>query len=200
LSAASSNPKARINWDEVRERLRASEQALREALTENPERTQAAYQKRAIQLAKPQSLPDAKALISVLVFSLQEERYAIPLSQLAEVRAFAGSTPVPGASPEFLGVINLRGELRPVIDLSRIILRAATAAPASGYVLMLRGCVHETGLRVDRIDDLQTIPQESLGPSLEGSYTKRISGETLMLVDVDKLRAELFPKEELSIA
>lgn len=135
-----------------------------------------------------------------MVFSLQHERFAIELSELAEILPLGRCTPVPGASSEFLGVINVRGDLRPVVDLGRIVMRVENGTAPSGIVLMLRAPGREIGLKVDQVESLREIPREIVGASEQGKYTKRIAGETLLLLDVEKVLAEVFSREELSIA
>jgi purine-binding chemotaxis protein CheW len=187
-----------INWEQVRERLRASEHALEEALAENPARIQAAYRKRATQLANGQAGNETRLTsTSVLLFSLRQERYAVELSELAEVLPLARCTSVPGAAPAFVGVINLRGELRPVVDLARIILRAENAAAVSGFVLMLRRSGREIGLKVDQLEGLLEIARDTADSPEQGKYTKRIAGETMLLIDVERVLAKVFSEEEL---
>jgi hypothetical protein len=114
--------RAPIDWALVRTRVRASEAALEEAAADNPVRLEAAYRERAVRLAKVEARPKAAAAgLPALVFRLNKERYAIELKEVAEVLPLAGCTPVPGSPPEFLGVINLRGELRAVLDLGRLL-------------------------------------------------------------------------------
>ena len=116
-----------------------------------------------------------------LVFSLQHERFAIELSELAEILPLGRCTPVPGTSPEFLGVINVRGELRPVVDLGHIVMRVENAIAPSSVVLMLRRPGREIGLKVDQVESLQEIPRGTVGAPEQGKYTKRVAGETLLL-------------------
>ncbi|HTF63129.1 MAG TPA: chemotaxis protein CheW, partial [Edaphobacter sp.] len=189
--------KSGINWEQARERLRASEHALAEALAENPARIEAAYRKRAAQLANSQARREPRtAAASALVFNLHQERYAIELSELAEVLPLGRCTRVPGAAPEFLGVISVRGELRPVIDLGRMILRVENGTAASSLVLMLRGPGREIGLKVDHVQGLREIPREKVGPPEQAKFTKRITGETLLLLDIESVLAAIFSGEE----
>jgi purine-binding chemotaxis protein CheW len=183
-----------IDWEQVRERLRASEHALAEALTENPARVEAVYRKRAAQLAKEQTRSDPRtAGVSALVFSLRQERYAIELGELAEVLPLGRFTPVPGAAA-FTGVINLRGELRPVVDLGRMVLHLENGTATSGFVLMLRRPGREIGLKVDQLEGLGEIRREKVGAPEEGKYTRSIAGEKLSLLDVEKVLKEVFPE------
>lgn len=186
---------AAIDWENVRSRLRASERALEEVLAEGPERIEAAYHQRAIRLAERQAEHEpASTGVPMLVFRLAQERYAIELQEVAEVLSFARCTPVPGGPPHFLGVINLRGDLRPVLDLGRLLATSEHGNSDSGFVLMLRRPGQEIGLKVDRIEELREVRREdSNGPG--GRYVKGVASGVLMLLSVDAVLGEVFLKE-----
>jgi purine-binding chemotaxis protein CheW len=189
--------RASIDWELVRRRLRASERALEAALAENPERIEAAYRQRAVRLADGQAMQGpVSAGLPVLIFRLAQERYAIELQDLAEAIPFAHCSAVPGSSPPVLGVINLRGELRPVLDLCRLLALSENGDRDSGFVLVLRRRGQQIGLRVDRIEELREIrPEELSGPG-QANYVKGIASDALMLLNVEALLAEVFSKEE----
>jgi len=178
--------KTRINWEEVRKQLRAGELALEESLSENPARIQAVFRKRAEQLA--QRTATQTPSISVLIFALQAERYAIPLKELAEVLPLRECTPVPGTPPEYLGVINRHGELRPVLDLARIISpQSGVETQTPGFVLMLRKPGPQIGLRVDRVEGLRDISAQQTDNAWQGNYATKIAGEPLLLLDLPRV-------------
>jgi len=186
-----------VNWEQVRSRLRASEEALEEALRAGPQRIQIAYQQRAVRLAKTQASPTAVSPgLPVIIFRLARERYAIELKYLAEVLPFTRCTPVPGAPPQFLGVINLRGELRGVLDLSQLLALPESESTKSGFILMLRRSGLGVGLKVDSIEDLYEIRPEELTRPMQANYLKGLASGTLPLLDADILLADVFSKEE----
>jgi purine-binding chemotaxis protein CheW len=167
----------------VRGRLRRSEEALQAALSYSPERMKAVFRRRAIQLAvKPAEARPASQSIPALIFGLGQERYAIPLQDIAEVLPFNGCTEVPGAPAQFLGIINLRGEIRPVIDLSRVICGGASTD--SGVVLILRRSV---GLKVDKAEELRHIRSDEVTPPVRGQCVRPFVSGTLALLDVETL-------------
>jgi chemotaxis signal transduction protein len=181
-----------IDWDDVRRQLRRSEDALRETQSENSERMKAVFRRRAIQLAaEPPEARPASQNIPALIFGLGQERYAIPLGDLAEVLPFKGCTAVPGAAAEVLGVISLRGEIRPVIDLSRVLSGSASAD--SGAILMLRRPV---GLKVDRVEELRHIASGGITPPLPGHCVRTLVSGTLALLDVEAMFSALFSAKE----
>jgi len=56
----------------------------------------------------------------LLLFALGGESYAFPLEQVREVVKPGPITPVPSIPEHILGVMNLRGEILPVLDLKRL--------------------------------------------------------------------------------
>lgn len=54
---------------------------------------------------------------NVIVFALEGSRYAVELRWVREVITLGFVTPVPGAPPEIVGVVNVHGTVTPVLDL-----------------------------------------------------------------------------------
>ena len=188
---------ARIDWEQARSRLRSSERALEEALAESPERIEAAYRQRAARLAKVLDQPGpVSAGLPVLVFRVARERYAIALEEVAEALPFAGCTRAPGSPAQFRGVINVRGELRAVLDLATLLSLSENGDRDSGFVLMLRRQGREIGLKVDGIDELLEIRPEELSVPAQGNYVKGIASSALMLLNVQAVLAAVFSREE----
>src|SRR5580658_783747 len=63
------------------------------------------------------------------------ERYGVDLSDVAEVLPPVRATPVPGAAAAFAGVINVHGEIRPVLDLRRFLGMAASPSDDAPVIL-----------------------------------------------------------------
>ncbi len=182
----------RIDWAAVRSRVQNSERLLEEALQDTPHRIETAYERRAARLAEPPL--DRRLLaarIPVLVFTLAQERYAVELKEVAETLPLSACTPVPGAPPHLLGVINLRGELRGVVDLGHLIGVNTVEEKESGFVLILARSGRQIGCKVDRIEDVREIPSQELSACAQGKYTRSIAAGALMLLDVDAVLAEV---------
>ena len=188
---------AGIDWERVRSRLRASERALEEALSESPERIQAAYRQRAVRLAKVHGEPgQVSAVVPALVFRLARERYAIELQEVSEALPFARCSRPPGSPPQFRGVMSLRGEIRAVLDLATLLQLPENGDRDSGFVLMLRRPGREIGLKVDAIEELREIRPEELSVPAQGNFVKAIASGALMLIDVEAVLTAAFSKDE----
>lgn len=201
MTRAASIKRPVIQWEEVRKRVQANEDSLQRTLSESPERIKTVFRQRAAKLAMEhaEKKPAAKG-IPVLIFRVgEQERYAIALKELAEVLPFQGCTRIPGASRHFLGLINLRGDLRPVIDLAWVL--SGSPVSDSGAVLVLR---QPAALKVDAVEDLREIAlheitsAESTSP-VPGHYVQALRSGTLGLLDVETMLSAVFsPKESRS--
>jgi chemotaxis signal transduction protein len=182
-----------LNWEQIRARLRASEDALAGVLSCSPSRMRQVLRRRANELAQPR-IPEQKPShrLAVLSFLLGAERYGIELTELAEVLPYHGCTHVPGARPQCPGVVNLRGELRPVLELSGMLTGSAGAE--TGFLLIPRR--GGSGLRVDAVEDVREIRLEELGGAAESRYVRGVAHGGLMLLDIKALLSAMASRRE----
>ena len=190
----------RLDWVEIKNRLKQGQ--LAQGLGTDPQKVEVLFRQRAEQLAKRRALPGAiSGGLPVLTFYLGSECYAIELTELAEVLPFANCAPLPGAPPELLGVVNLRGELRPVADLAVLLGLPQGVEEGAGQVLFLRPL--GTGLRVGRVDQVRGIaPEELILPGGEGAalptrYAKGLIPGALALLSAEMILSHPLFKETL---
>lgn len=98
-----------------------------------------------------------------LVVAVADASCAIPLYEVAEILPMKRCTQVPGAPKSVLGVINLRGEICPVLDLAGTLGMAASGR-TGGYVLLIRGHKRPVGVRIDSIDTIRPVPASEIRP------------------------------------
>lgn len=190
------NPaKGRVDWQQVRRRIEASERALHEALTATPKRIEDVYRRRAIRLAAKPPAAVSPGL-SVLTFRVMSEHYALGLQEVAEVLPFRRCARVPGAAAHLLGMVNLHGEIRAVVDLAQLVTGQTGGSSGGGFVLTLSGVGREIGLHVDEVVDLREIREEDLAAHSQGRFVRGIAPGMVMLLDLDEVLREVFPKEE----
>ncbi|MDP3858383.1 MAG: chemotaxis protein CheW [Stagnimonas sp.] len=116
-----------------------------------------------------------------MCFSIAGESYAVNILQLREVLPDSRPVPVPGAPPEVLGVLNLRGEIITLLDLRRWLGLPAGAADGPVLVLELAGL--SLGLRVDAVGVLlKRLPVELLAAPAVANPRLRslVSGATAL--------------------
>lgn len=152
---------------------------------------------RARRLARPRDQgEDQSAKQSVLCFAIANEHYGIALGDLAEVMPLASWTPVPGLPQHLLGVTNVRGEIRPVLDLHALLSLPAPDASQRCYVAFLRGdSGREVGVRVDEFERISFIDMDTLtfphqaANGLPQRFVAGITPDTLILLDARQILA-----------
>ena len=82
--------------------------------------------------------------LQYLTFTLGKELFAVPIAPIREIIEFHGLTEIPLSPPFMRGVINLRGAVVPVIDLSVRFGRQPTTVGR-------RSCVIIVEIMVDRL-------------------------------------------------
>jgi purine-binding chemotaxis protein CheW len=186
----------RIDWDKARRQLEENQAALEKALVPGMDRIAAVYRERALQLAGRKS---AEAEISeglpYQLFSLSGQSYGLELPAIVEILPFTRCAPVPGAPPEFLGVVNVRGELRAAIDLLRLLGQEAEEPHGnSGFLILIRDRDrNEIGVYADNLGEIRHVrPQDLLLPPESGGpfqprYFKGLTAEGAALFDTGLL-------------
>ena len=98
-------------------------------------------------------------------FVIGEELFGVDILSVQEIIRDTAITAIPDA-PDFLeGVINLRGNIIPVIDLRRRLklVRAADIDP-DGWIVILGVEGRMTGFVVDRVTKVLNVPEDSIKP------------------------------------
>jgi purine-binding chemotaxis protein CheW len=96
-----------------------------------------------------------------VVFSLGEEEYALPISQVHEIIRYAEPRSVASAATYVRGVINLRGKIVPVYDLAARLGLPATAGKEANIVIV-EAASGIAGVVVDDVDQVLTIDDSQL--------------------------------------
>jgi chemotaxis signal transduction protein len=159
------------------------------------EKVTAVWQQRAARLSKrPMPAEAGQHAVLVLVVTLGKERYGLALEDVAEVLPPVQITTVPGAMPIFAGVIHVHGEIRGVLDLTKVMGLQAEATTGPARVVLLRRQGREIGLKVDRTEEVRRVASEQLQLTDEastGHYIKGLTKDSLMLLNTEALFAEL---------
>lgn len=190
----------RFDWAQVSQKLQRLHVSA-DPVLQARERMEAVYHERAARLALQRVLPDSAATFAALVFTLGTEHYAIELRDLAEVLPFRACTPVPRMPPQLAGVLNLRGAIRPVVDVARVMGLPIAKDRNPGWLLVLRRGSLEIGLLVDQVVNVRPFRSgDTVDPAHDGthsatSYLKGITAENVMLISAEKLLSLSFIKE-----
>jgi chemotaxis signal transduction protein len=116
-----------------------------------------------------------------LAFPLGAESYALPLEQVREIVPAPELTPLPTAPPFVIGLLNLRGDVLPVLDAALLLGSPFPADPR--YVMVVSVPAGAVGLAADGLPRIVR-----LEPAADGQQDVRtVAGEPVVVVDAGAL-------------
>lgn len=132
----------------------------------------------------------------LVTFHLDGVEFGLDIDRVQEITTRTEITPVPGAPRFVLGVINLRGQIIPVLD-SRQRFHLAAAAPTKKTRIMILDLAGEpTGFQVDSVAEVIKLDDFSLRetpPLVAGVRSEYLAGmvmagsRLITLIDLDKI-------------
>ncbi|MFN0079015.1 MAG: chemotaxis protein CheW [Prosthecobacter sp.] len=198
---------APTDWTEVRRQIDAARAAIETGFALSAEAERRLLKKRAQELARePQAQEVAGDILETVEFELASEHYAIALAQVKEVSLLKELTPVPCAPPFVLGIINLRGEIRTVIDLKKFFDLPAKGITELNKIIIIQHDDMQVGILADTILGVRRIRLDELQPALptltgrRADYLRGITSERLVVLDAAKILSDnrILVNEEVS--
>ena len=137
----------------------------------------------------------------VISFKLNDELIGIDIKKIIKITKMLDITPVPKTKEYILGVINLRGNIVPVVDLKKM-LDLLNEKSEQNFILVIDSDLGNIGLLVDEIEGANTINTDEIQPTpinsigIDSKYINGVvmakdeeTGEKnlLILLDIDKL-------------
>ncbi|WP_448562602.1 chemotaxis protein CheW [Trichothermofontia sp.] len=121
-----------------------------------------------------------------LIFELNQCRYGVNTSAVQEIFFLPALIPVAEAPPDIVGILNLRGEILPVIDLNRRFGRPSRPYQLTDSVIVLQTDNHRAGIIVDRVYDVEPVQRDRTPVDLTYGRGEHLSAQRFVtdLVEV----------------
>lgn len=139
----------------------------------------------------------ASHIQEALSFKLGDEEYGISLLCVQEIRSFQVPTRLAGAGEHVLGVIDLRGEVVPLIDLRRRFGLPAVEFNDITVIIVISLGDRRVGVVADQVNDVVGLSPEQIRPmpAMKGGADQRHlvalasleEQRTLVLLDIEAL-------------
>jgi purine-binding chemotaxis protein CheW len=145
-------------------------------------------------------------LVQLVVFRLDEHRYALSLDAVKRIVRAVAVTPLPNASPIVLGTIDVEGELLPVLDIRRRLgLQARPLRPSDQFLIATTArrtvvVVVDAAEDVFHVSESAVVDPAGIVPGIESLRGVAQLGDGLVLInDLDRFLS-LSEEEALDVA
>ena len=136
------------------------------------------------------------AELQLITFDVGGDLFALDIMGIRQILKYEGSTDVPKA-PDFIeGIIVLRDEVIPIVDLRKRLFRDADGELAEKRVLVVSTSGLVIGLKVDRVRKIVPVRASSVLPApalVQGSDARfflgvvKIEGSVVLLLDLARV-------------
>jgi len=186
-----------IDWRHVHDRIEAFQLALERGSIQTREEKAEILKARAkiLSQAIEEERIDTED-IEVVGFTLAYEEYALESSYVREVYPMRELTPVPGAPPFVLGIINVRGQILSVIDIKKFFELPEKGLTDLNKVIIIYNDKMEFGILADVVIGTRSIIMKDIQPSIPGftgiraQYLKGVTGDRMAILDASNLLSD----------
>ncbi|MFW7526599.1 chemotaxis protein CheW [Vibrio ostreicida] len=140
-----------------------------------------------------------------LSFLLGDEEYGVPILDVREVRGWSAVREVPNSPDFMLGLLEIRGEYVPIVDIrARFGLSLAEIGATTVVIVLNNAQMQPLGIIVDGVSEVYPLTDEQIKPaphvsdSVDHSYIRGIASVENGHLILIKLEA-LFDVSELAV-
>ena len=139
---------------------------------------------------------EASGTMQLVSFHLAEEIFGVTITKVREIILMCDITQVPQTPHYVKGLINLRSNVIPVIDLRTLFGFPESDQTGESRIMVLQVGCRTVGIIVDGVDEVLRISQEQIAPppatvaSLGNEYLNglvKLEKQLLILLDIDKI-------------
>jgi purine-binding chemotaxis protein CheW len=149
---------------------------------------------RARKLARPLGRREAGGNnLEIVEFGLAKELYAVEHTYVRDVLRLENLTPLP-CTPHFVrGIINVRGQILPVIDIKRFFDLPDVGITDLHRVIVVQFNRTEMGILADTVTAVRSIPRASVQASLptltgiRAAYLRGVTDDHVVILDASKI-------------
>ncbi len=149
---------------------------------------------RALEMAQePEQKKGLSPIVQLIAFSLGAETYGLESAYIREVYPLKDFTPLPGVPDYILGIINVRGQIIPVVDLKKLFHLPEQGITELNKVIILHDDQMEFGILADEVRGTQGVEEDDIMPAphtLSGIGEENLKGitrESLIVLNAKKL-------------
>ncbi|EPE99692.1 chemotaxis protein CheW [Rhizobium grahamii] len=120
----------------------------------------------------------------LIAFRIGDQEFCVDIMSVREIRGWTPAMAMPHSPSYMRGVINLRGAVLPIIDLSARLGMRATEPTQRHVIIVAQVCRKVVGLLVEAVSDILTVTDENVQPTPEiASELQRQFARGILAID-----------------
>jgi purine-binding chemotaxis protein CheW len=125
-------------------------------------------------------MSDGQRELRLITFRVGPETFVLDIMAVRQIIPYTGSTSVPTAPGFVEGIIIVRNEVIPIIDLRERLYGSTVAAPETSQILITRSAAGVIGLKVDSVRRIVNVTADTLLPP--PPLVRGVRGELLIAI------------------
>lgn len=139
-------------------------------------------------------MDDGANEFKIITFRLGNESYGVDISRVREINSAQAITELPGTADAMLGVVDMRGQVVPIIDLRKGLGLPASPIDKDTRIIVLQVDEQTIGCVVDSVDCVMTVSHIAIQPAPDLTVRNvnfitgiaRIADRLVILMDMSK--------------
>ncbi|WP_075292467.1 chemotaxis protein CheW [Pararhizobium arenae] len=136
----------------------------------------------------------------LIAFRIGDQEFCVNIMSVREIRGWTPATAMPHTPSYMLGVINLRGAVLPIIDLSARLGMRPTEPTVRHVIIVAQVRDKVVGLLVEAVSDILTVTDDNIQPTpdisndFERAYARgvlAIEGRMICLIELEAIFSHL---------
>ena len=135
----------------------------------------------------------------LVVFGLGKEEFGIDISRVREIVRLQNITTIPQSMDFVEGIVNLRGQIVPIVDLCKRFLVAdrSESVDAERRIIVVNMSGQNIGILVDGVSEILRIPDEAIEPTppivasgVSSDFIRgvaKVEGRLIIFLDLDRI-------------
>jgi purine-binding chemotaxis protein CheW len=130
---------------------------------------------------------------TLLIFTIEKQRFALHLSDVEQIIHCIEIQPLPLAPKHISGTINFHGEFLPVVNLRKLFMLKARETELTDQLIIISTSLMKVALWVDAVGEILSLSDEEVSHSgkifLDNDFVEgvfNLSDDLVLISDIDK--------------
>lgn len=130
----------------------------------------------------------------ILIWMIEDQQYAIPLTIVDSILLACAVTHLPNAPPHIIGAVNVHGQILPVLNMRQLLGLPQKEIEIQDHFILVHVHQKQMVLLVDKIKNVkfytaqELIPAQEILPNIDAvEHVLKENGQIILLYNLDKL-------------